>query len=262
MTDIRWRNGAARRRVRARVLREEHICHLCGMPVDKTLTKLWGSHGPRCADPGCPGCTPHPMAPEIDEIVPVSRGGSPYDRANCRLSHRRCNNAAGDKTWTPAPTTGQSMRSFPVSDAWGSLTMGLPSGGAADGRTVVLLCGPPGAGKTTAAHASGLTVYDQDDYASPGEFTRALRELRGDGSAQAVVIRSAPSSADRTRVRAQINATHTRLLIGPRDELASRIVRRGRHDAQRSLAGLGKWFGAFDARDRVQLFDGWQFLYS
>lgn len=33
-----------------------------------------------------------PRAFECDEIVPVSRGGSPYDRANVDASHRCCNN--------------------------------------------------------------------------------------------------------------------------------------------------------------------------
>lgn len=55
-------NGSLRDKVRARVLREETHCWLCGAPVDKTL--------------------PHglPASPEVDEIVPVSKGGSPFDR--------------------------------------------------------------------------------------------------------------------------------------------------------------------------------------
>jgi 5-methylcytosine-specific restriction endonuclease McrA len=63
-------NGHRRRQVRAQVLAEETHCWLCGEPVDKTLPA------------GLPG------SPEVDEIVPVSLGGSPYDRSNCRLAHR------------------------------------------------------------------------------------------------------------------------------------------------------------------------------
>jgi 5-methylcytosine-specific restriction endonuclease McrA len=63
-------NGYRRDQVRARVLREETDCWLCGQPVDKTLK------------------TPDPGSPEVDEIVPVSLGGDPLARANCRLAHR------------------------------------------------------------------------------------------------------------------------------------------------------------------------------
>lgn len=75
MSNPRRTNGHRRDQVRRRVLAEEDDCWLCGRPVDKTLK------------------TPDPGSPEVDEIVPVSKGGSPYDRANCRLSHRRCNRA-------------------------------------------------------------------------------------------------------------------------------------------------------------------------
>lgn len=71
MGNPRRANGYRRDLVRRRVLREETDCWLCGQPVDKTLK------------------TPHPGSPEVDEIVPVSKGGDPFARANCRLAHRR-----------------------------------------------------------------------------------------------------------------------------------------------------------------------------
>ena len=73
-------NGHRRRQVRARVLAEEDTCWLCGLPVDKTLK------------------TPHPGSPEVDEVIPVSLGGSPIDRSNVRLSHRLCNVRRGNGT--------------------------------------------------------------------------------------------------------------------------------------------------------------------
>jgi 5-methylcytosine-specific restriction endonuclease McrA len=85
MSNPRRTNGHRRNQVRARVLAEEDICWLCGRPVDKTIK------------------TPHPDSPEVDEIVPVSKGGSPYDRSNCHLSHRRCNRARGNGSTTTAP---------------------------------------------------------------------------------------------------------------------------------------------------------------
>ena len=80
-------NGAARRRLRARVLAEEDVCWICGQPVDKSLPS------------GLPG------SPEVDEGVPVSKGGSPYDRANCRLAHRICNQRRGNRTSSVVPAT-------------------------------------------------------------------------------------------------------------------------------------------------------------
>jgi 5-methylcytosine-specific restriction endonuclease McrA len=41
----------------------------------------------------------------VDELVPVSKGGDPLDRANCRLTHRHCNRqrgAANDEYPKPA----------------------------------------------------------------------------------------------------------------------------------------------------------------
>lgn len=95
-------NGHRRREVRKRVLAEEHICALCDRPVDKTLTNVPGQHGPRCKGDDCPGCIPHPLRPEVDEDLPRSRGGSPYDRENTRLMHRACNKAKGTMTLTEA----------------------------------------------------------------------------------------------------------------------------------------------------------------
>ena len=67
-------NGYRRRMLRQRVLAA------CGKPVDKTLK------------------TPHPMSAEVDELIPVSRGGDPYSFTNCRLTHRICNRMKSDKT--------------------------------------------------------------------------------------------------------------------------------------------------------------------
>jgi len=71
-------NGHRRRQLRSRVLREETHCGICGEVVDKTLHHR------------------EPMAPEVDEIIPVSLGGSPLQRSNTRLVHRVCNQRRGD----------------------------------------------------------------------------------------------------------------------------------------------------------------------
>ena len=117
MTNPRRTNGSRRDRVRRRVLAEEDDCHLCGQSVDKSLTMDWGNHGPRCEGDGCPGCVPHMMRGEVDEIIPVSRGGSPYDRDNCRLAHRACNLAKSNN----APATEPGANPYPLSNCWDGL---------------------------------------------------------------------------------------------------------------------------------------------
>lgn len=92
-------NGHRRRQLRGRVLAEETHCALCGEWVDKTLGMQPGAHGPRCKG-DCLGCIPHDMRAEVDEDLPRSRGGSPLDRNNCKLMHRRCNRLKGTRTIT------------------------------------------------------------------------------------------------------------------------------------------------------------------
>lgn len=77
------RSGRPRRRARAQVLAEESHCWLCSHPVDKRLA-------PR-----------HPLAPEVDELVPVKHHGSTTDRTNLRLAHRICNQTRCAKPPTP-----------------------------------------------------------------------------------------------------------------------------------------------------------------
>ena len=75
--DPRRIDERAREAIKARVKAEESICHLCLTPVDKTLRE------------GLPG------SPEVDEVIPVSQGGDPLDRANCHLAHKSCNARRG-----------------------------------------------------------------------------------------------------------------------------------------------------------------------
>lgn len=77
--NVRRSNGSKRDKLIARVRREETHCWLCGHWIDQTLK------------------TPHPGSPEVHEIIPVSKGGSPYDRANCHLTHRACNRRQSNK---------------------------------------------------------------------------------------------------------------------------------------------------------------------
>ena len=93
----RQSNRHLRSKVCAKVYSEETVCWLCGIYVDQTLTFIPGTHGRNCRDESCPGCKWHPLSKSVDEIVPVSKGGDPFDRDNCRLAHRQCNIRRGNR---------------------------------------------------------------------------------------------------------------------------------------------------------------------
>lgn len=79
MSVSRYANGAARRKVRAWLKAQGRPCHICGLPIDYDLP------------------AGDPMSFEVDEIIPVSKGGSPYDRNNVDAAHRICNQRRGNK---------------------------------------------------------------------------------------------------------------------------------------------------------------------
>lgn len=129
-------------------------------------------------------------------------------------------------------------------------------------RLVVVLCGPPGAGKTTVAHASGLAVYDRDDpqWTSEGMFTRAIGRLRTNPTARAVVIRSGATSTARHRAATLAGATHTYLVLAPQPECKRRVSERKRDQWRREVQGVVRWFTTYDQADGVQQFPGWDRL--
>ena len=126
-------------------------------------------------------------------------------------------------------------------------------------RQVVILCGPPGAGKTTAAHASGLKVYDRDDaqWASEQQFTAALAALAHDARAQAVVIRSAATSSARTRWAELTDATHLYVIATDKRTCLARVKARGRADLRASIPAITQWWAEFEGTDGVLNFPGW-----
>lgn len=62
-----------------KILATQNICAICGKPVDKSLK--YGD----------------PMAPTIDHIIPVAKGGHPSDISNLQLTHWICNRQKSDK---------------------------------------------------------------------------------------------------------------------------------------------------------------------
>lgn len=129
-------------------------------------------------------------------------------------------------------------------------------------RLVVVLCGPPGAGKTTAARESGLEVFDRDDpqWSGEGEFRRALHEVGRDRTARAVVIRSGATSSARAKAAQLVDATHVFVLLASEVELKRRVRARGRADLVTGIASVPRWLDSFDRTDGVPDFPGWDSL--
>jgi 5-methylcytosine-specific restriction endonuclease McrA len=92
-------NGHRRDALRRRVAQEGAPCHLCGKPIDYSLP------------------AGHPMCYELDELVPVSRGGDPLSRDNVAPAHRICNQRRGNRMLSGPP--GQAEPSgLPTSQDW------------------------------------------------------------------------------------------------------------------------------------------------
>ncbi len=80
----RWESSAQKQahyRARRKILATQDTCAICGGFVDKTLKQY------------------DPHSPEVDHIIPVSRGGSMTDMSNLQLVHRRCNQRKGAKLY-------------------------------------------------------------------------------------------------------------------------------------------------------------------
>lgn len=213
-------------------------CCLCGQPIDYQL---------RYPDPN--SCSVQHLKSRI--LYPELT----WDPTNWAPAHLVCNQAAGDGT---NPTTAGNLGAItPLWDHHPTTTHDQP-------RLVVALFGPPGAGKTTTAHQSGLTVYDRDDphWDNDPHFTAALDALGRTPNARAVVIRSGATTAARQRTLRQIGATHAYLILTTPDQAAHRITQRNRADKTRTLAGLTTWWTRHDNNDQTPTFTTWQTILS
>ena len=85
VSNPRRANGAARDKVRARLKAEGRCCWIC---------KAFGR--PDAINYDLPAG--HPLSFEVDELVPVSKGGSPLEYDNLAATHRRCNEWRGNKS--------------------------------------------------------------------------------------------------------------------------------------------------------------------
>jgi 5-methylcytosine-specific restriction endonuclease McrA len=96
-TERKYGSPKARAHARQIVYARESLCYICGEPVDKNLP------------------AGHPMAPQLEDVMPVSKGGKPTDPANLRLAHAACNNR---KSNLPAYAAIAAVRGLTNSRKW------------------------------------------------------------------------------------------------------------------------------------------------
>ena len=72
---------------RKKILKTQSVCGICGKPVDKSLKP------------------PHPLAPVIDHIIPLNKGGHPSDIKNLQLAHASCNRTKSDNLYSTTQGT-------------------------------------------------------------------------------------------------------------------------------------------------------------
>lgn len=89
---------------RKRILKTQTVCGICGRPVDMTLK------------------APDPMAPCVDHIIPIAKGGHPSDISNLQLAHWSCNRQKSDKIFKNETETPKTIgnRNLPQSLDWKS----------------------------------------------------------------------------------------------------------------------------------------------
>lgn len=84
-----------------RIFALQNTCGICGKPVNKKLK------------------APDPLAPCVDHIIPIAKGGHPSDIENLQLAHWTCNRQKSDKIFkNPQEAKVLGNRNLPQSKDW------------------------------------------------------------------------------------------------------------------------------------------------
>ena len=122
-------------------------------------------------------------------------------------------------------------------------------------RTVHVVYGPPGAGKSTHARAvadrTGAIVYDADDWPDRSAYARALDALGRDPTACAVVVACGTTHTSRTALQARVRSTAVTTIALPLADCIARIRARARTtppiDGQ--IAAARRWWAQHDPHE-------------
>lgn len=89
------------KQVRKRVIAsKDPVCAICGNPIDMTAPAK------------------SPLSCEVDHIIPVSRGGAPYDVDNLQLTHAKCNRQKSNRIKEDYDGLDVGENICPISNNW------------------------------------------------------------------------------------------------------------------------------------------------
>lgn len=158
-------------------------------------------------------------ATHADHIVAKVNGGTD-DVRNLQAACSPCNlNKGAPKPTAPKPRT-------------------------APGREVVLIVGPPGAGKSTLAASLGLPHLEREQYDSDHAYIRAVITHCAKPDAKAAVIRTCETLAEQEQWVDMAGVTRVETMSTPMDECIRRCHRRGRSSWRGEVAAVKRWFAS------------------
>jgi hypothetical protein len=110
------------------------------------------------------------------------------------------------------------------------------------GREVVLVVGPPGAGKSTWAESSGLLHLEREQFPSDGRFRTAVTAAVAVDGARVAVVRCCASQAEEDEWVRLIGATRVEVVSAPLETCLTRIEQRRRPRWVEEIDAARRWF--------------------